>query len=123
MDRDTVKIHEKDEVGEVQIANEVVAIITGLAATEVEGVAGMVGNLKGDLVELLGKKNLSKGVTVNVGENSVSLDLSIIVNFGASIPEVTKAVQKKVISAVETMSGLVVDEVNIKVAGVDLEQK
>ncbi len=120
MDRETVKIHEKDEIGEVQIANEVVAIIAGLAATEVEGIAGMVGTLKGDLVELLGKKNLSKGVVVEVGEESISLELSLIVNFGVCIPEVCKVVQDKVKSAVETMTGLIVEDVNIRVAGVEV---
>lgn len=120
MDRETVKIHEKDEIGEVQIANEVVAIIAGLAATEIEGIAGMVGNLKGDLVELLGKKNLSKGVVVEVNEDSISLELSVIVDFGASIPELCKTVQEKVKYAVETMTGLTVDEVNVKVVSVDV---
>lgn len=123
MERETVKIHEKDEIGEVQIANEVVAIIAGLAATEVSGVTGMVGSLKGDLVELLGKKNLSKGVLVDVGEDAIALELSIIVDFGASIPEVSKAVQEKVKSAVETMTGLTVNEVNIRIAGVDVANK
>jgi len=123
MERETVKIHEKEEIGEVQISNEVVAIIAGLAATEVDGIAGMVGNLKGDLVELLGKKNLSKGVIVDVNENVVSLELSIIIHYGASIPEVTKNVQEKVRSAVETMTGLTVEEVNIKVTGVDVAAK
>jgi uncharacterized alkaline shock family protein YloU len=123
MDRETVKIHEKDEIGEVQISNEVVAIIAGLSASEVEGVTGMVGKLTGELVELLGKKNLSKGVVVNVSEESIAIELSIIIDFGASIPVVTKQVQEKVKSAVETMTGLVVSEVNIKVAGVNVEQK
>lgn len=123
MDRQTFKIHEKDKVGEVHIADEVIAIITGLAATEVEGVAGMVGNFTGDLVEMLGKKNLSKGVIVEVGEKDVSLELSIIVEFGSSIPEVTDKVQQRVKSAVETMTGLEVDEINIRVAGVNVEKK
>lgn len=123
MDRETVKIHEKEEFGEVHIANEVVAIIAGLAATEVDGVTGMLGSLTGDLVELLGKKNLSKGVAVQVTDESLSLDLSIIVDFGVSIPEVCKKIQEKVKSAVETMTGLQVEEVNIKVAGVDLANK
>lgn len=123
MDRETFKIHEKEEIGEVHIANEVVSIIAGLAATEVEGVAGMSGSLTGDLVELLGKKNLSKGVIVEVGEESVTLDLSLIISFGASIPQVCKTVQEKVKNAVETMTGLEVEEVNIKVAGVDVSSK
>ncbi|PKM50040.1 MAG: Asp23/Gls24 family envelope stress response protein [Firmicutes bacterium HGW-Firmicutes-7] len=121
MDRETVKIHEKKDIGEVQIANEVVAIIAGLAASEVDGIAGMVGSLKGDLVELLGKKNMSKGVIVEVNEDCISLELSVIVDFGASIPQVCKNVQEKVKNAVETMTGLTVEEVNVRVAGVDVE--
>jgi uncharacterized alkaline shock family protein YloU len=123
MDRQTFKIHEKDKVGEVHIADEVIAIITGLAATEVDGVAGMVGNFTGGLVEMLGKKNLAKGVIVEVGEQDVSLELSIIVEFGSSIPEVTEKVQQKVKNAVETMTGLEVEEINIRVAGVNVEKK
>ncbi len=120
MDRETVKIHEKEEIGEVHIANEVVAIIAGLAATEVEGVAGMSGSLTGDLVELLGKKNLSKGVLVEVNDETLSLELSLIVSLGISIPDVCAKVQEKVKNSVETMTGLKVDEINIKVAGVDV---
>jgi uncharacterized alkaline shock family protein YloU len=121
--RQIYKIHEKSEIGEVHIADEVIAIIAGIAATEVEGVAGMVGKFAGDLVELLGKKNLAKGVMVEVGEGTVSLELSIIVEFGSSIVEITNTIQEKVKNAVETMTGLKVEEINIRVAGVDVEQK
>lgn len=121
MDRQIYKIHEKDEIGEVHIADEVIAIIAGMAATEVDGVAGMVGKFTGDLVELLGKKNLAKGVAVEVGEGTVSLELAIIVTFGCSIVEVTRNIQEKVKNAVETMTGLEVEEINIRVAGVDVD--
>ena len=122
MDRETLKIHE-EEIGEVHISNEVVSIIAGLAATEVEGVAGMSGSITGDLVELLGKRNLSKGVIVEVGEEAVSLNLALIISYGASIPDVCKNVQEKVKNTVETMTGLSVQDVNIKVAGVDVTSK
>lgn len=122
MDRQTLKIHEKEGTGEVHIADEVIAIITGLAATEVDGVKGMVGNLAGDIVELLGRRNLAKGVTVEVLEETVSLDLSIVVTYGAKIVDVTKQVQEKVKNAVETMTGLTVEAVNIRVTGVDMEK-
>lgn len=120
MDREMLKIHEKEEVGEVHISNRVVAIIAGLAAMEVEGVTGMVGNLTGDIGELLGRKNLAKGVVVEVGDDSVTLSLQVIIDFGESIPNVTKKIQEKVKSAVETMTGLKVDEINIRVADVNL---
>jgi uncharacterized alkaline shock family protein YloU len=122
MDRQLFKIHESKDVGSVHIADEVIAIIAGMAASEVEGVAGMVGNFTGDLVELLGRKNLSKGVAVTVGEGDVSLELAVIVEFGCALVQVTKSVQEKVKTAVETMTGLDVKEVNIKVAGVNVEK-
>lgn len=120
MDRETLKIHEKEEIGEVHISNEVVAIITGLAATEIEGVAGMVGSSTDGIYEFLGRKNLAKGVDVEVRDQSVALSLAIIIDFGYSIPDVTSAVQDKVKSTVETMTGLTVQEVNIRIADVKL---
>ncbi len=122
MDRQLFKIHEAKDVGAVHIADEVIAIVAGMAATEVEGVAGMVGNFTGDLVELLGRKNLSKGVVVTVEEDVVNLELACIVEYGSSLVEVTKTVQEKVKTAVETMTGLTVNEVNIRVAGVNVEK-
>ena len=122
MDRQLFKIHEAKDVGAVHIADEVIAIIAGMAATEVEGVAGMVGKFGGDLVELLGRKNLSKGVSVVVGEDFVTLELSVIIEYGSTLVEVTRLIQDRVKSAVETMTGLDVHEVNIKVAGVNVEK-
>jgi len=122
MDRQLFKIHEAKDVGAVHIADEVIAIIAGMAATEVEGVAGMVGKFGGDLVELLGRKNLSKGVNVEVGEDFVTLELSVIIEYGSTLVEVTRLIQDRVKSAVETMTGLEVNEVNIKVAGVNVEK-
>ncbi len=122
MDRQLFKIHEAKDIGAVHIADEVIAIIAGMAATEVEGIAGMVGNFTGDLGELLGRKNLSKGVNVIVNEDVVNLEIACIVEYGISLVEVTKNVQEKVKIAVETMTGLEVNEVNIKVAGVDVEK-
>lgn len=122
MDRQTLKIHDHKDVGEIHIADEVIAIIAGMAASEVEGVKGMTGNLAGDIVELLGRKNLAKGIKVEVGEGSVSLTLSLAVAFGSSIVDVSKMVSEKVKNAVETMTGLTVMEVNINVTGVELEQ-
>ena len=114
-------IHEDGQLGEVQIADEVVATIAGLAATEVEGVASMAGNITNELVSKLGMKNLSKGVKVNVSEENVSVDLALNIRYGYEIPVVSKKVQEKVKSAIETMTGLEVSVVNIKIAGVDVE--
>ena len=122
-DRNTHKLYEKDKVGEVQIADEVVAIIAGLAATEVEGVDSMAGNITNGLVGKLGMKNLSKGVKISMTEDHVSVDLSLNMKYGYSIPAVSEKVQDKVKSAIENMTGLMVLEVNIKIAGVALEEE
>ncbi|MCI7262302.1 MAG: Asp23/Gls24 family envelope stress response protein [Otoolea sp.] len=122
-DRNTHKLYEKDKVGEVQIADEVVAIIAGLAATEVEGVDSMAGNITNELVGKLGMKNLSKGVKISMTEDHVSVDLSLNMKYGYSIPAVSEKVQDKVKSAIENMTGLMVLEVNIKIAGVALEEE
>ena len=120
--RNTYKIHENGQIGEVQIADEVVAIIAGLAATEVEGVASMAGNITNELVSKLGMKNLSKGVKVAVAPGSVTVDLALNLEFGYSKPVVSAKVQDKVKSAIETMTGLNVSEVNIRIASVSMEK-
>ena len=114
-------LHANVNIGEVRVADEVVAIIAGLAATEVEGVESMAGNITNELVSKLGMKNLSKGVKINVGEESVAVDLALNIKYGSEIPAVSKKVQEKVKSAIETMTGLEVSEVNIKIAGVNIE--
>lgn len=120
-DRNTHILYEKDKIGEVQIADEVVAIIAGLAATEVEGVDSMAGNITNELVGKLGMKNLSKGVKVTVTEQHVSVELSLNMKYGCSIPAVSEKVQDRVQTAIENMTGLTVLEVNIKIAGVNME--
>ena len=119
--RSTRRVYEKDKLGEVQIADEVVAIIAGLAATEVEGVDSMAGNLTNELVGKLGMKNLSKGVKVDVTEEHVSVDISLNVKYGYKIPDVCEKVQERVKTAIENMTGLMVLDVNVKIAGVNME--
>lgn len=121
-EKNTNRIYEKDMAGEVKIADEVVAIIAGLAATEVEGVDSMAGNITNELVGKLGMKNLSKGVKVEVTEEHVSVDLSLNIKYGYNIPEVSEKVQERVRSAIENMTGLTVLDVNIKIAGVNLAE-
>ena len=118
--RITYKIQDLGGIGEVQIADEVVAIIAGLAATEVNGVASMAGNITNELISKLGMKNLSKGVKVTVTEDHVVVDLSLNMKYGYSIPAVSEKVQDKVKTAIENMTGLMVLEVNIKIAGVNM---
>lgn len=121
--RNTHKVYEKDKIGEVRIADEVVAIIAGLAATEVEGVDFMAGNITNELVGKLGMKNLSKGVKVDVTEEHVSVDLSLNLKYGYNIPDVSERVQDRVKSAIENMTGLTVLDVNIRIAGVNLAEE
>lgn len=118
--RNTHKVYEKDRIGEVRIADEVVAIIAGLAATEVEGVDSMAGNITNELVGKLGMKNLSKGVKVDVTEEHVSADLSLNIKYGYNIPQICEKVQDKVKTAIEMMTGLTVLDVNVKIAGVNI---
>lgn len=120
------EIIEKDEnreYGSVKIANEVVAIIAGLAATEVEGVAGMSGGITGGITEMLGMKNLSKGVKVEVGEKETAIDIFVIVEYGSRISEVAMSIQENVKETVETMTGLKVVEVNVNVQGVNIPKE
>lgn len=114
---------EINEHGNIKIADEVVGIIAGLAATEVEGVAGMSGGIAGGISEMLGRKNLSKGVKVEVGEKEAAVDLFIIVEYGARIPEVAWNVQENVKKAIENMTGLNVVEVNIHIQGVNFKSE
>ena len=112
---------ENINIGTVQIADDVVAIIAGLAATEVEGVKAMAGNITNELVAKLGMKNLSKGVEVEVVDNTVDVSLSLILAYGYNIPDVSKKVQDKVKTAIENMTGLNVSAVNVRIANVDIE--
>ena len=117
--RKTFKI-KSDQVGDVRVADEVVAIIAGLATTEVEGVSSMAGNITNEMVSKLGMKNLSKGILVEVMENEVKVDVAINISYGYSIPEVSSKVQDKVKTAIENMTGLNVAVVNVRIASVDM---
>ena len=117
--RKTFKI-KSDQVGDVRVADEVVAIIAGLATTEVEGVSSMAGNITNEIVSKLGMKNLSKGILVEVMENEVKVDVTINISYGYSIPEVSSKVQDKVKTAIENMTGLNVAVVNVRIASVDM---
>lgn len=111
------------EYGTIRIADEVVSVIAGLAATEIEGVAGMSGGVVNGITEMLGKKNLSKGVKVEVGEKEARVDLYIIVEYGVRIPEVAWKVQENVKRSLESMTGLKIVEVNIHVQGINMDSR
>ncbi|NBD22685.1 Asp23/Gls24 family envelope stress response protein [Paenibacillus glycinis] len=107
--------YERTDMGTIQIAPEVIEIIAGLATIEVQGVAGMSGGFAGGIAELLGRKNLSKGVKVEVGQREAAVDVSIIVEYGNRIPEIASDIQRNVKRAIETMTGLHVVEVNVHI--------
>lgn len=111
------------ELGVVKIADEVVSIVAGLAAADIEGVASMSGGIAGGIAEVLGRRNLSKGVKVEVGTEDTKIDIFIIVKYGARIPDVAWDIQEAVKKAVETITGLKVAYVNIHVQGVNFPQK
>ena len=115
-------IHADGQLGEVQIADEVVATIAGLAATEVEGVASMAGNVTKELIGKLGVKDLSKGVKVLVTDNNVDVDLALNIDYGYSIMKVSEKVQDRVKSAIENMTGLEVSMVNIRIMNVNMDK-
>lgn len=112
-----------NDIGTIKITDEVVAIIAGIAAMEVPGVTSMSGGIAGGIAEALGRKNLSKGVKVEVGEKEAAIDLFIIVEYGYRIPEVAWTIQERVKNAVEDMTGLNVVEVNIHIQGVNIEKE
>ena len=121
-ERSTYVLQEEDNIGVVQIADDVVAMITSLAATEVEGVSAMAGNITNELMSKVGVKSLTKGVKVEVIGKTVVVDLSVMVEFGYNIPAISQKVQQKVKAAIENMTGLEVTDVNIRIAGVNVQK-
>ena len=122
-EKNTYTIKTDENLGEIKIADEVVAIIAGLAAREVEGVASMAGNATRELISKLGMKSLSKGVKVDVLDGIVTVSLALNLNYGYSIKDITSKVQEKVKTAIENMTGLEVADVNIRVAGVEIPEE
>ena len=108
-------------IGNVQIADEVVAVIAGLAATEEEGVNKMYGNITNEIVSKLGMKKLSKGVKILINQDIVDVDLKLVLDYGVNIAKVSEEVQDRVKSAIETMTGLNVEEINIRIAGIQID--
>lgn len=111
------------ELGIVKIADEVVSVIAGLAATEIKGVAAMSGGIAGGIAEVLGRRNLAKGVKVEVGTEEAKVDISIVVDYGVRIPDVAWEIQESVKKTIEDMTGLRVAYVNVHVQGVHFPQK
>ena len=127
--KDTIEKNETVEISEanneeIKIADDVVSVIAGKAVSEISGVAGMAGGFAGGISEVFsGKKNLSKGIKVDVGEKEVKIDVNIIVEYGARIPDIAFEIQNRVKKAVETMTGLTVTSVNVHVKGVNIPEE
>lgn len=121
IDNNTVVLREEENLGTVQIADDVVAMIASLAATEVEGVSAMVGNITNALMSRVGVKKLTKGVRVTLVDGSVRVDLAVTMEYGYNIPATCGQVQAKVKAAIENMTGLTCNDVNIRIAGVKMK--
>lgn len=120
VERQSLELREDDSMGSVKIADDVVAMIAGLAATEVEGVSSMVGNVTHELMSKMGYKNIARGVKVEVYNKKVKVDISVNIEYGYNIPATGQKIQTKVQSAIESMTGLEVTDVNIRIAGVNM---
>lgn len=110
-------------IGTVQIADDVVAMIASLAATEIDGVSALVGNITNELMSRVGMKNLTKGVKVDIIDNVVTVDLAIVLEYGFNIPKTCQKVQDKVKTAIENMTGLTVADVNIRISSVSMPKR
>lgn len=121
LEREAYTLKDDGNDGVVSIADDVVAMIASIAATEVEGVASMVGNITNELMSRVGMKKLTKGVKVSVIEGKVNVDLAITIDYGYNIPETCQSVQSKVKIAIESMTGLDVDVVNIRIGGINMK--
>lgn len=110
-----------DGLGEVRIADEVIAVIAGLAASEVKGVGSMAGNATRELIEKIGARSLAKGVKLVMEEDEIKVAMNVNLRYGYNVPDTSKEIQEKVKTAIETMTGLNVPEVNIKIAGVTMD--
>ncbi len=125
---EVIEINEVEENKEetknegIEISADVIGVIAGVAVSEVEGVAGMAGGFAGGITEVLsGKKNLAKGIKVDINEKKAKLDINIIVEYGTRIPDIAYEIQNRVKKSVETMTGLTVEEVNVHVQGVNTD--
>ena len=121
IDKNAVVLKSDENIGAVQIADDVVAMIASLATTEVEGVNAMAGNITNELMSKVGMKSLTKGVKVDVLEGNVTVDLAVTMEYGYNIPATCQKVQQKVKAAIENMTGLTCSDVNIRIAGVKVK--
>lgn len=122
LNKNTYVLQGDNSIGTVKIADDVVAAIAGIAATEVEGVASMAGNISNELMSKVGMKNLTKGVKVEVFQGEVKVELALLMEYGYHIPSASQKVQEKVKNTIENMTGLEVTDVNIRIAGINMQK-
>ena len=122
INRSTYVLQGDDRIGSVKIADDVVAAIAGIAATEVDGVAAMAGNITNELLNKVGVTSLKKGVKVEVSGREVRVDMALIMDYGYNIPATSQKVQERVQNAIENMTGLDVMDVNIRITGVNMQK-
>jgi uncharacterized alkaline shock family protein YloU len=116
-----LNVNENSALGRIEIAPEVIEVIAGIAATEVEELYAMRGNFASGVVERLGKRTHSKGVKVELTENGISIDLYVILNFGVSIPKVAQKIQTNIRESLKYMTSLELDEINVHVVGINMD--
>ncbi|SDI31652.1 Asp23/Gls24 family envelope stress response protein [Natribacillus halophilus] len=114
---------QENDLGKVEISPEVIEVIAGLATSEVEGISALRGNIATDVAERFGRKNHGKGVKVELGEDGVVIDVSLVAYYGVSVPEVASQVQRNIQQALETMTSIAMDTINIHVVGIQFEQQ
>lgn len=116
-----LNVSENTSLGKVEIAPEVIEVITGIAASEVDGLASMRGNFATGVVERFGKKSHSKGVKVELTESGILIDLFVVLNFGVSIPQVAQKLQENIRQTLKNMTALEIDEINVHVVGIQMD--
>ena len=123
MDENQKDLNVEKEESQIKISNDTIATYAGIAVSEVNGVYGMTGTFAGITEAISGKKNFAKGIKVDVDENKVKIDVNIIVEYGARIPDVAYEIQNRVKKAIENMTGLSIDEVNVHIQGVNIDMQ
>ncbi len=122
-EQNTLEMTTQDDLGKIEIAPEVIEVIAGIAASEIDGVAMMRGNFAAGVAERLGRKNHGKGIRVDLSDNKIKIDVYCVLNFGVSIPQVAQQIQDNIRQALLNMTGLETDEINIHVVNINFETR
>lgn len=115
-------VSDNESLGKIEIAPEVIEVITGIAASEVEGIASMRGNFASDVVEKFGGTSHSKGVKVELSEEEILINLFVVIDYGVSIPKIAESLQRNIRQTILNMTALEITEINIHVVGIQMEQ-